>query len=246
MLAIGVIMLILTSCNTALAGINDFSAIKKKSLKPQTRHKASISHRKGGRNSYRRPEKIDSAVLWHAPPYRPMAEKLSSREEQLRDLSAMGILLEAASQNYPQLEKARKILAKKDSPFKSIIKHSFNLMLQGASEGLGDGDYFSELHSSILNKKVRNREDSIQLVNQTNKFLYKNYRVYKNKFFVNDMRNPKFIKAIEQSKSNLTLSCGEDALRQVDRLFLHRELSAKNNSNNSSKNDTKGSIARST
>lgn len=197
------------------AGISDLSQGLKKKQETKTMKTSNYrtttykaSAMKHSRSSSKK-EELGDAVLWHAPPYRPMAQRLSLQEELVRDLQALEILIEASSQRNDQIKKAKRILSKN----KSVLGSITTAFLKQLNTMTLDLDFSSF-------GKVRSQEDAQELMNKLNSYLYSNFKIYKQKFFVNDMRNEKFIFKIEEARSKLALVSGEEALFEIDKLYL--------------------------
>lgn len=223
LLSIIIITSWLGSYNYVNANISALSQGLKKKSSPKVKTSHSSPKRKAVKaraqkttrsRKVHKAEKLETAVLWHAPPFKHLAKKLSPHEEAMRDLRAIEILSDGAAERYPQIKKAKRILSKEDSNLSMLAKGllsslnylTVNLDLSGFS-------------------KVRSKEQAAEVIEQLNKYLYANYNAYKRNFFINDMRNPKFKEQISVSKANLVVVAGENSLRQVDDLFLQNTLS---------------------
>ncbi len=202
------------SANLAQANVSALSHGLKKKIsapveRPQKKRFKARAAKISGHKKLSKNKKIKTAVLWHAPPYRKLAIQLSPQEESIRDLKAMEALSSGAELKYPQIAKAKKILEKKDSAIKLIA-----------------GEVLNQISIMTLNidlskfRRIRSSDDATELVSKINKYLYTNYLVYKKHYFINDMRNPIFIKEMQLSKANLESVTGTEALMQVDQIFL--------------------------
>jgi viroplasmin and RNaseH domain-containing protein len=208
-----ILSILVFTISGAKAALSDLShGIQKKQVKinkaPQIKRKPKTKKYKVYASNNDKPP-LKTAVLWHAPPYKKMATKLSSKEEVLRDMQALEILIEGAELNYSQIKKARKILQKNNSPLASIAKGIFSQINQ------------MTVNLDLTNyKKIRTEEQAQELIEEVNKYLISNYHIYKANFFINDMRNQKFKNKIQTSRDNLAMISGEERIDQVDRLFI--------------------------
>ena len=208
-----ILSILVFTISGAKAALSDLShVVQKKEIKlnkaPQVKKKPKTRKYKVYASNNDKPP-LKTAVLWHAPPYKKMATKLSAKEEVQRDMQALEILIEGAEINYSQVKKALKILQKNNSPLAAIAKGIFNQINQ-MTVNLDLSNY----------KKVRTKEDAQELIEEVNKYLISNYHIYKANFFINDMRNEKFKNKIQKSRENLAMIAGEERIYQVDRLFI--------------------------
>lgn len=159
--------------------------------------------------------RLATAILWHAPPYRPMAIQLTLQEELFRDLRAVEILVQGAEENYPEIRKANRIVQKQE---RSIIDPLSRAFFNKLSEITSDFDIVVTGRG-----KIRSQEEAEELIKNLYNYIYSNYLKYKMKFFINDMRNLNFIEKINLARSKLVTIAGETAVNQVDKIFVGYE-----------------------
>lgn len=157
--------------------------------------------------------KIQTAILWQAPKFKYLAQKLNPRDEMLRELEALEILFSGAMENYPQIRKAYKISNKKKSIFNSI--------------GI---ETIKQINTMTLNldlskfKHIESKSESQELLQRVRQYLKSNLKVYKESLFTNEQSSNSLFIKVKQAQDRLIMLCGEAAFNQARNLYTRSSI----------------------
>jgi|GEM_PF-3131494 len=141
------------------------------------------------------PEAYDpgDALIWRAPPYQPLAKSLNAQEENRRKQEALTLLINAAYETNTKLADARSKLKRKQ---------------------------ISELGAQIIGKTTNlDSSESERYIRSAINEISREFTAYSQSYYKTS-REPEWLERIESARAYLIYNCSQEALSQVDKIYL--------------------------
>ncbi len=201
-------ILILGTSLRVIASIKQFSANLISTQTPTKTEAPSITKVYKAHITQSKIPELKTAILWHAPPYKSLSQKLNPNQQVLLDEEAMQILLNGATEMNEDLMKAKNIISKKEPLLFKVG--------QLISNNLETDENFN-LSNLIFNNK--GKDDALESINRVSTYIYHNYQDFKALYQASYTRDLRLIARHNDVKMKLELISGMNAVAHIETLL---------------------------